>query len=448
MHKLLKPFSWASTNKRRVTWLVALLALTLVACGQVLVTEMPAPVLVTLPASTRPPVTPTQPGATAPSTETATATPTEPPPPTPIPQQSGIGATSLLWEWSVASRPSALAAAWQRLAVIVADGRFVWLDANDGRLLGGNFLWPGLLEGDSWGEIYSDGNIAVAAVREMSINPSSGLVDSRARLVVLDAEANEMWSLPILSSQHFYSAALASGPGLVIVGKWPHGFQDNTLVAYELFSGTSLWEISEGEVGYQQIVHDGTRMYVLLNNTEGGAVACYDLRTGDELWRWADPEVIQPDLIRLGNEALYVLTVSRTLALDLLTGAPRWSLNFNAAPEAGLATLGDLLFLVPAPTVDLGFRPGLVGLEAINGRLLWHSLNGLVADPVAADDEVVWTVVKNYDSGEVFLSGLEPLSGLERVRIPISNKTEVIYQLIATGSRVYVLGDSLRAYGY
>lgn len=423
--------------------LTTLLGCMLTACDQALSLSPEAgPVLVTLPALPSQPPTPT----VEPTSVPPTPVPTQPVPPTPAPQSVGIGATHLLWEWNEVARPSSLAVGGSRLAVIVADGRFVWLNAQDGRLEAGAFLWSGLLEGDSWGEVYTDGMVAVVAAREMSISPQTGLADSRARLAVYDAGGNELWSLPELGAQHFYSAALA--PGSVLVGKWPHGFDDNSLAAYELLTGQKLWEISDEQTGYQQIVHDGTRMYVLLNNLSGGAVVCYDLRTGEELWRWSDPTIQQPDLIVLANDSLYVQTVDRTLALDKIAGTVKWVAILQTAPEAGLAILGGLLYLAPAPAAELGFRPGVVGLRADNGELAWHSLSGLLADPLAVGGEAVWTIVKDYSSGQVWLSGLEPQTGLELIRLPIGNDPQTLYQLVASGRQVYILGNSLLAYGY
>jgi hypothetical protein len=96
----------------------------------------------------------------------------------------------------------------------------------------------------------------------------------------------------------------------------------------------------------------------------------------------------------------------------------------------------------------MGFRPGLISLSASRGGLAWHALAGLLADPLALGDEALWTVVKDYDSGQVALSALDPTTGLEQVRIPVSESPEVLYQIVAHGRRVYVLGDSLLAYGY
>ncbi len=423
--------------------LILLLGGVLTACEQALsLSPEPGPVLVTLPALPSQSPAPTVEATDVPPSPV----PTQPVPPTPVPQPVGIGATHLLWEWGEVARPSSLAVGGSRLAVIVADGRFAWLNAQNGRLESGAFLWSGLLEGDSWGEVYTDGAVAVVAAREMSINPQTGLADSRARLAVYDAGGNELWSLPELGSQHFYSAALA--PGSVLVGKWPHGFADNSLAAYELLTGKRIWEINEEQTGYQQIVHDGTRMYVLLNDLSGGAIACYDLRTGEELWRWADPATQQPDLIALADDSLYVQTVDRTLALDKITGTVKWIAILQTAPEAGLAVLGGLLYLAPAPAAEVGFSPGVVGLYANTGELAWHSLSGLLADPLTVGGEALWTIVRDYSSGQVWLSGLEPRSGLELVRLPIGNDPQTLYQLVASGRQVYILGNSLLAYGY
>lgn len=414
-------------------------------CEQVVTPETVNPVLVTLPAQSPMPTLTFTP---IPPTETPVPTfrPTDPVPPTPAPQSQGIGATRLLWEWDEVARPSTLAATSTRLAVIVADGRFVWLDAINGQVEVQTFLWAGQPQGDSWGEIYADGTLAVTAIREVSINPETRLADSRARLAVYDTGAEELWSLPELESLHFYSAALA--PGMVLVGKWPYGFKDNALSAHEVSTGEIIWEVQDDSTGFQQIVHDGTRLYVLLNDAEGGGAASYDLLTGEELWRWSDPAVKNPDQLVLSNSALYIFTANRTVTLDPFTGKTKWSAQFSAAPEAGLIVGDSLFYLVPAPSPELGTRPGLVALSTTGGEVAWHTLNGLLADPIAMGEGVLWTIVKDFDSGEVGLSGLEPATGLEQVRVMVGSQPNILYQLVAQGNRVYVLGDSLQAFGY
>ncbi|MCC6904303.1 MAG: hypothetical protein IT326_00570, partial [Anaerolineae bacterium] len=76
------------------------------------------------------------------------------------------------------------------------------------------------------------------------------------------------------------------------------------------------------------------------------------------------------------------------------------------------------------------------------------SLVGLLADPITVGTSVVWTVIKDYDGGRVYLSGLEAGSGLEQIRLEIGDDPSVLYQIAARGQRVYLMGESLRAYGY
>ena len=379
---------------------------------------------------------------------TTTPQPTEAVPPTPIPEDAGLGSARRLWEWNEVARPSAIAATTGRLAAIIADGRFAWLNADTGQLDSSAFLWSGILQGDSWGEVYADGlgTLAVVAAREQSINPQTGLADSRSRLVIYDSQSNELWSLPELEAQHFYSAALTSVS--VVAGTWPQGFANNSLASYELYTGEKLWEVTEGDSGYEQILHDGNRLYTLITGTERDVIAAYDLRTGEELWRWADDQITRPDLIVLDDTFVYVLSINETLALDATSGTPLWRVALHAAPEAGLAVLDGNLFLAPSPAAELGFRPGIISLFGNGSGLAWHSLSGLLAEPVAAGDEAIWTIVKDYDSGEVYLSGLEPLTGLEKIRLEVAPQPEVLYQITAFGRRVYVLGNSLLAFGY
>jgi outer membrane protein assembly factor BamB len=283
----------------------------------------------------------------------------------------------------------------------------------------------------------------------MGIDSETGLAESRARLAVFDTQANEKWSLPQLESRHYYSAAIAPGPGIVVVGKWPHGFKDNEMAAYGMSSGQRLWRVKDGETGYQEIVHDGTRMYVLLTDAQGAnAVGCYDLRTGDQLWRWSDPNLKQIDRIALGSDGVYAMVSNQILALNATTGEVKWAIGFSATSDAGMQALGGLLYMAPAPSAQTGFRPGVVGIDAYTGRMSWNALGGLLADPLAASGEALWAIVKDFDTGQVFLSALEPGTGLERARMLVGSGPETIYRLVALDRRVYALGNTLQAYGY
>ena len=160
--------------KTRMAGVMAILTL-LAGCTELLdPTQPPTPILVTLPASTPQPATPT--AEPSPTSETPIELPTseanEAVAPTPIPQASGIGSTKLLWEWREVARPSALAAGGERLAALIADGRFAWLNAGNGRIESSSFVWSGVPQGETWGEVYVDGlgTFALAAIREQRIN--------------------------------------------------------------------------------------------------------------------------------------------------------------------------------------------------------------------------------------------------------------------------------------
>jgi len=373
--------------------------------------------------------------------------PTPSVPATPQPSSSGIGSTRLLWEWSEVSRPAAAQPTRDRLAVISADGRFLWINAETGRIQASAVLWPGGIQGDTSGSIIADGSLAVINAREAGISSLTNQVTTSARVIVFDGEASELWSLPELGSQHFYSAVLTTN--LVVVGKWPYGFEDNTLTAYEVFTGNQAWQIAEESNGFQQIVSDNARLYVLVNEEEGGAVASYDLRSGQELWRWRDEseEVIRPEQIVLKDQTIYVIGAEQTIALNTNQGNERWRSQISPAPDAGIGLSDNLYYIAPSPAEN-NTRPGVAALNSSNGRLVWNALAGLVVDPLTVSEETLWAVVKNYDSGEVALSALEADSGLEQVRLRIGSDPNVLYSITSQGQRAFVLGDSLRAYGY
>ena len=167
-----------------------------------------------------------------------------------------------------------------------------------------------------------------------------------------------------------------------------------------------------------------------------------------------DVAAIDPDLELVGGAAGVHLepsrkrSVGRLVALDPLNATVKWLVDYRLAPEAGLAPQPNFVYLAPAQAGDLGFRPGLIALKTDGTGLAWHSLAGLVAAPVAADSEAVWTIVKDYDSGNVWLSGLDPTTGLEQIRVPISRTPDEMYTLVPYNRRVYVLGESLFSFGY
>ncbi|GAB4473714.1 MAG: hypothetical protein Kow00124_12930 [Anaerolineae bacterium] len=432
-----------SARVLRLGLLALLFAALLTGCEAAIPTAEPNPVLVTLPAGAGQPTETPEP----PPTVTPVPTPTLKPIAATATSPAGLSATRLLWQLDDLIRPTALAVTDRRLAAVTADGRFLWVDAQTGRVEASAFLWPGILESETQGDVFTDGVLAAVSVFEQGTNAQTGRATSRSRLAIYDAGANRLWELPQMPSGRFYSAALADDT--VIAGTWPYGYWDNALAAYDLFTGEQVWRVNENQTGFRQIVYHDGALYVLLSErSRAAAVVSYDSRTGEERWRWTDEAVLDPERIILDGERLFVATASSITALDAASGAPTWRISFDIAPEAGIVFHQGLLYVAPVPTVELGFRPGVVGIDSFSGELAWHSLIGLVADALAVGDQALWVVGKDYDAGLVTLSGLEPATGLERLRLPIAGGTDVIYRLYPAGNRVYVLGQTLQVYGY
>lgn len=386
------------------------------------------------------------PNATSPiEAQTQTILPTPSPPPTPRIASGGIESTRLLWEWAEVARPTAAQPTQDRVGVVAADGRFLWLSAETGRSIAAAFIWESGVQGDTEANLIANGTLAVLSARELSISPESGLVNTRARLVIYDGEANELWSLSELGTQRFYSSVLTTN--LVVTGTWPYGFEDNSLAAYEVFTGQQSWEIEENGNGFQQILSDNTLLYVLVNEETGSAVVGYDLRSGIEVWRWRDEDLPQPTLIARHETTVYVLDSSQVIALEAETGRERWRSQIGAATEAGFRAFEAQYFTAIPPSED-NTRPGVAAFSVEDGALAWNALAGLVVDPLTATDEALWLLVKNYDSGEVALSGVDLESGLEQVRVPIGRNPNVLYSVAAEDELIIVGGDTLRAYGY
>jgi outer membrane protein assembly factor BamB len=441
------------------TALVITAVLLLAACDELAAPTDAPPILVTLAAQT--PV-PTSTAATATPEVTIAPTLDLPPtltqsvPPSPVVEAGNISSTRKLWEWTETAHPTAAAASGARLGVVISDGRFAWVNTDSGKLEASSYLWKGLIQGETWGSVFVDGlgTLAVVQANEQSVDSQTGYPEFRSRISVLDAQANELWSLPELTSQRFYSTGLTSVS--VIVGTYPGSLGDNTLSAYELYTGNRIWEVGGEDTpdetfGYEQILQDGNRLYVLMisQEKEESAVAAFDLRTGDELWRWSDPELKHPDLIALDTVNLYVLSVDRMTAVDPVNGQGRWTVtSLQADPTAGIAARQGYIYLAPAPSAEVGFYPGIISLKADGSGLAWHSMSGVLANPVSADEEAVWLIAKHYESGNVWLSALDPLTGLEKLRLTVSSALDVNYQIIPFSRRIYVLGNSLLAFGY
>ncbi len=362
-----------------------------------------------------------------------TVTPTLPP--------QDITETRLLWQWTDAV-PAALAAAGDQVAVLTADGSVVWLDAATGERLADYRLWSGIIEGAATGEVYFVGGQTVVAAHQ---NPLSSGGDFLSRVVVFDGPASESWSLPELSDQRYYLIAPTGGE-LIAAASSPDPALSG-LSAFDMISGGLLWQIENGEaLDFQQITTADDKMFVLFDVPEGGRIDAR-LVDGTKWWEWIDPSVPPPDRLLVGDESLYAVGVSRVLALDLENGRAHWRVDLALSPEAGAAAAGENLYVVPAPTAETEFRSGVVSLDASSGNLAWHALGGMLVEAITVQGDRLWVLTKDADLGKVSLSGLEAQTGLERIRLDIDGSPDSLYRLAAGDRAVYVLGDSLYAYG-
>jgi outer membrane protein assembly factor BamB len=363
--------------------------------------------------------------------------------PSPTPEPDALTSPQLLWEWEETSPPSALAPGRDQVAVLTADGRFLWLATDTGQAVGGNFLWADGIRGDSWGEVYvSAGHAAVVAV-ETFLAEGSGLPETRSRFVVYDQSGEEVWSLPELDDKHLYVGAVYGG--IVVIGTH-RGFAGNSLAAYDLLSGRQLWQVEDNSGGYELLAIDEGRVYAKLLDFEGGQIAAYGLSDGQRLWSQADPLIGYADGLLLSGGRLYVLTQPTTVALAASDGKVLWSTEVRLAAEAGMAAQGDLVYLAPAPGSGRGTRPGLVSVRATDGQVAWNVLEGFVVNPMAADESGLWSIARDAQAGRVWLIGLDAETGAEQMRLEIGRDPDLAYRLALDGPRVYVLGKSLRAY--
>jgi len=367
--------------------------------------------------------------------ESATPTGT----PTPLPPD--IRETRLLWQWEDAP-PAALAAAGDQVVVLTADGSVVWLDANTGEPLAEHRLWSGILEGAVTGEVYSgDGRVIVAAHQ----NPLLPGGEFQSKVAVFDGPASESWSLPELSGQRYYLVALTGGQLIAAASSPDPAFPG--LSAYDLALGDRLWQIENGEaLDYRQLATDNQKMFALFDVPEGGRIDAR-LVDGTKCWEWIDPAAPQPDHLLAGEVGLYAVGVSRVQALDPEHGTPRWRVDLDISTEAGAASAGENLYVVPAPTAETEFRSGVASLEASSGNLAWHALGSMLVEALAVQNGTLWVLTKDIDQGTVSLSGLDAQTGLEQIRVTIDGSPDSLYRLAAGDRNVYVLGDSLYAFG-
>lgn len=415
-----------------------------------------SPVLVTLPAADLATAEPSATSTTADASITETATP-NPPPLTPTSTQlpaitptlplRGAESVGFVWEADSPLRPAALAPSRDRVAVLGTDGRFAWLSAGSGEVTAQTALWPGTT-GETQGEVYTDGQlVVVAAMRQ--ITDEDGDVSTQARLAAVDASAGELWTLPERRTGHGYTAMLIDAA--VVVGRWPRGGGQPALAAYDPLTGDEVWRITtSGQTpGLRPLLADGVRLYALLDTIDGRGVIAFDTAAGEELWRWLPEEedAAPPEQVALDDGVLFVLGADRLWALNASTGAPRGSKAVEAAPQVGFDAQDGLLTFSPAPNAANAYRPGLLTLDATSGDEVMRALGGEFVDALVRGENALWALAKDYDDGAVMLAPLDA-AGEPLARVEVGTQPGPDYALVPFETRVYVLGETVQAFGY
>jgi outer membrane protein assembly factor BamB len=452
--------------------MATLLSASLSACQEVIPIDEPSPLLVTLPAGGyAPTVTPTSAEAPTPTGEPTVTLVPQPNIATPTLVVQSVEATRLLWTLEGIVRPVALAPAGNRLAVLMADGRFLWVNTETGQVESTNLVWSSGLEGKTTGDVYSDGQVALIVASQETPDENGTIAQIRTRLVVYNSNGNELWSRDGSNSPPLSAALVA---GTVILGQGAVDGQSGRLLAYDLQSGAEVWVATlptptpapspdptlrptiaptatplPSIEGYRAVRVADDQLYALIDTPVGSGAGAFDPFTGVERWRWLDGDKSPFEQISVSDDGLVTLAATdRLAALDPATGHQQWQVSFSVAPEAGLSVQNGIIQLAPAPTAEFEYRPGIMGLSITDGTPVWQALSGLLAGPLAEGDGYLWTLVKDYDQGQVSLSAIEPTSGTEAVRLSAGEHPEQPYRLVVQGRRVYVLGADLKVFGY
>jgi outer membrane protein assembly factor BamB len=190
-------------------------------------------------------------------------------------------------------------------------------------------------------------------------------------LYALDAATGEVrWRFaadaPVLSEP----LAVTAGPDGYVVFT-----AGDRLLAVEAAAGRLAWSVPGRGFSAGRAAGDGERVYTAAAD---GYARAHDLRTGRETW--SHPMVKGDrhrvtlysgwdDVVLLGAGTVLVSTVSGALALDAVTGAPRWTFPGSTMyPPAAL--LGD-------GTVLLTTEWGVVSrVDLAGGRVVWQASLG------------------------------------------------------------------------
>lgn len=154
-----------------------------------------------------------------------------------------------------------------------------------------------------------------------------------------------------------------------------------------------LWKASVGQ-GFSSVAVGGNKLLTIGSEGDTATVYCLDASTGKELWKKSYPEPLNPKYYEGGtsstptieSEMAYVLgRQGDVFALWLNTGAVQWHRNIAQeigakVPEWGFAGSP----LVEGRSLILNLGSAGVGVNKLNGKIMWASTNGMAgyASPI------------------------------------------------------------------
>ncbi|MBZ0112034.1 MAG: PQQ-binding-like beta-propeller repeat protein [Thermoanaerobaculia bacterium] len=290
-------------------------------------------------------------------------------------------------------------------------------------------------------------------------------VTTEDSVLAFDAERGDpLWTVAVADG--FASAPVFATDRVVA------GSRQGTLRALDPQSGAELWRSQLGAETSALPVASGDRIYLgdrlgrlnaidrqsgeLLWSTltelfiNGGALILKDrvvvgscgesiwalgIPNGKALWKTHAGECVVSDGVGFGNTAIFGTSHGDLLAVDVDTGARRWT--FNTGGE-------DIWYrpLVMENRVFFGSGDyNVYSLDAATGRELWrfHTANRALTE-IATYAELVL-----FGSHDRHLYAVERDSGEERWRLETTRRVEF---LLVVGDRLYFLGDDKYLFAY
>jgi len=194
------------------------------------------------------------------------------------------------------------------------------------------------------------------------------------------------------------------------------------LTCWDLESGDALWRHTfedEFETPYpafgaavSPLVVDG-KIYVHVGGKESGAFRCLSLESGETIWSWGgdSPAYASPVLMATGSEPLVVTQSMKFLVgLEAGTGVEAWRIPFETAQEQNTITAlirGD-------EVIYSGYQAGTHAIR-VSRDSAWHTdevwsqkeISQYMGSPVLADDLLIGFDHKK--KGRLF--GMDPDTG-------------------------------------